>query len=105
MANADKTPPSADLVRDNPKEHRFELVVDGVTAFAEYKRAPGRITFVHTVVPDSLGGRGVGSALARGALELVRATGEKVVAECPFIAGFIRKHEAYRSLLADPTSV
>lgn len=92
-------------VRDNPALHRFELVLDGFTAFAEYKREPGTITFVHTVVPDELGGRGVGSALARGALDLVRKTGEKVIAKCPFIAAFIKKNPPYQDLLAAPSSL
>ena len=87
-------------VRDNEARHRFELDVEGVIAFAEYRRAPGVVTFVHTVVPESLGGRGVGSTLAKGALDLVRAHGDKVVAECPFIAGYIGKHKEYQDLLA-----
>lgn len=106
MSDAGKKPgASPDQVHDNPAQRRFELVLDGITAFAEYKREPGRITFVHTVVPDALGGRGVGSALARGALDLVRKTGEKVIAECPFIAAFIRKNKDYQSLLADPSAL
>ena len=92
-------------VRDNPALHRFELLLDGHTAFAEYTRSPGEITFVHTLVPDALGGRGVGSALARGALDQVRKTGEKVIAKCPFIAAFIKKNKPYQDLLLDPASL
>jgi len=91
-------------VHDNQALHRFELVLDGHTAFAEYKREPGKITFTHTVVPDALGGRGVGSALARGALDQVRKTGEKVIAKCPFVAAFIKKNQPYQDLLLDPNS-
>ncbi|MDZ4866827.1 MAG: GNAT family N-acetyltransferase [Alphaproteobacteria bacterium] len=89
-------------VRDNPALHRFELDVDGVIAFSEYSRKPGVVTFIHTLVPDELGGKGVGSKLARGALDLVRARGEKVIAKCPFIAAFIKKHAEYQDLLAEP---
>ena len=98
-ANVRATP---EQVRDNPALHRFELTLDGVTAFAEYTRAPGTITFVHTLVPDALGGRGVGTALARGALNLVRSSGEKVIVKCPFIAAFIEKNKEYQDLLARP---
>ena len=87
-------------VRDNPSRHRFELEVDGVTAFSVYRHTPGVVTFVHTEVPDALAGRGVGSKLAQGALELVRARGEKVIAECPFIASYIKKHPEFQDLLA-----
>ncbi len=31
-------------VRDNPALHRFELDVDGVIAFLEYRRKPGVVT-------------------------------------------------------------
>lgn len=89
----------ADTIRDNPALHRFELEVDGVIAFSEYKRKDGVVTFIHTEVPDSLGGKGVGSKLAKGALDAVRAAGEKVIARCPFIAAYIKKHTEYQDLL------
>ena len=87
-------------VRDNPARHRYELETEGHVAFAEYRLATGVITFVHTEVPKELGGKGVGSALARGALEDVRRRGLRVVAECPFIKGFIAKHAEFNDLLA-----
>lgn len=86
-------------VRDNTALHRFEIEVDGVVAFSVYRRTPGVITFIHTEVPDALAGKGVGSKLAKGALELVRARGEKVIAECPFIAAYIQKHPEVQDLL------
>ena len=89
-----------EAVRDNPSRHRFELEVDGHTAFTEYTLAPGVITFVHTEVPKALGGRGVGTRLIKGALDQVRSRGLKVVAKCPFVAGFIGKHRDYQDLLA-----
>ncbi|MCZ0733750.1 GNAT family N-acetyltransferase [Phreatobacter sp. AB_2022a] len=90
----------SDNVRNNAGEHRYELVVDGHVAAAHYTLQPGVITFVHTVVPEALGGRGVGSALARGALDDARAQGLKVVPQCPFIAGYIKKHPEYADLVA-----
>ena len=90
---------TSDQVRNVPARHRFELDADGHTAVAHYTLAPGVITFTHTEVPPELGGRGVGSKLARGALDDARAQGLKVVANCPFIAGYIAKHPEYRDLL------
>jgi predicted GNAT family acetyltransferase len=86
-------------VRNNTAHHRFELEADGHTAVAEYKLADGVITFTHTGVPKELGGRGIGTALARGALDWVRAQGLKVVPQCPFIKGYIAKHAEYADLL------
>ena len=94
----------ASEVRDNPEMHRFELEVDGSLAVAKYVRDGDVITFTHTEVPEALGGRGVGSKLAQGALDLVRARGEKVVARCPFIASWIAPHRDYADLLASPSA-
>jgi len=87
-------------VRDNPERHRFELEVDGHIAIAVYKLEPGVITFLHTEVPDALAGQGIGSRLAKGALDVVRAGNLKVVPLCPFISGWIDRHPDYRDLLA-----
>lgn len=88
-----------DSVRDNPDEQRFELSVEGHLATAYYERAGDVITFVHTEVPDALAGRGVGSKLVRGALDQARGRGLKVVAQCPFVKGYIEKHPDYADLL------
>ena len=88
-----------DEVRDNPAQRRFELNADGGTAATYYDLSPGVITFTHTEVPPALEGRGIGSKLARGALDAVRAQGLKVVAECPFIRGYIERHPEFQDLL------
>jgi len=51
-------------------------------------------------VPKALEGRGIGSALARGLLDLARAQKLKVKPLCPFVAGYIKKHPEYADLLA-----
>ncbi len=86
-------------VTDNKNEHRFELSVEGHVAAAYYELSGGVITFVHTEVPPELGGKGVGSRLVKGALDQVRTAGLKVVAQCPFVKGWIGKHSDYADLL------
>jgi predicted GNAT family acetyltransferase len=86
-------------VRDNRSQNRFELDAGGETAVAYYLRKPGVITLTHTEVPAALSGQGIGSKLARGALELVRVEGAKVIARCPFISAFIAKHPEFQDLL------
>jgi predicted GNAT family acetyltransferase len=66
-----------------------------------YTRDGARITLLHTEVPQSLSGRGIGSALARSVLEDIRRRGLRVVPRCEFIAGFIQRHPAYTDILAD----
>ena len=89
-----------DIVSDNPAEHRFELKAGDHLALAYYNLAPGNMTFTHTEVPQELSGQGIGSKLARGALEQVRARGLKVIPKCPFISAFIAKHNEFADLIA-----
>ena len=89
------------VVRDNPEQHRFEIDLgDGSVAIAEYTLPQGKIVFTHTEVDEAFEGHGVGSALARFALDDVRADGRrKVVPRCPFIKGWIDRHPDYQELL------
>jgi uncharacterized protein len=92
--------PAGFVVADNPDQNQFEGRLDGrVVAFSEYEMAPGVITFLHTEVDPAFEGQGLGSALASNALDDVRARGLQVVARCPFIAAYIRRHREYRDLL------
>jgi predicted GNAT family acetyltransferase len=86
-------------VQDNPAKGRYELDVEGHIAATYYELADGVVTFTHTEVPKELGGRGIGSQLVKDALEQVRAKGLKVVAQCPFVKGYIDKHADYADLL------
>ena len=71
----------------DPDQDRFEIRVDGVEAgHAEYVRKGDLVIFTHTEIDDAFEGRGLGSKLARGALDAVRATGDPIVPLCPFIA-------------------
>jgi uncharacterized protein len=88
----------ADVV-NNKAQQRYELTVEGHLAATYYTLSDGVITFVHTDVPPELGGKGVGSALVKGALDQVRAGGLKVIAECPFVKAYIDKHGEYADLL------
>ena len=87
-------------VQDNTARSRFELSVDDHVAFSNYKREDGVLTVLHTEVPKELGGRGIGSALARGVLDLARAQGLKVRPICPFVKAYMEKHPEYADLLA-----
>ena len=88
-------------VRDNPSRHRFEAHLDDVLAgFAEYQLTDELIVFTHTEVDPSYEGKGVGSALARHALDETAAAGvRKVLPVCPFFVAYIRRHPEYEPLL------
>lgn len=93
---------SSPETRHEPDQQRYAAYVDGELAgFAAYDVDGDRIVFTHTEVDDAHEGQGVGSALARGALDDVRSEGSaKVVPQCAFIRGWIDKHPDYQDLLA-----
>ncbi|MFB7759508.1 MULTISPECIES: GNAT family N-acetyltransferase [Streptomyces] len=89
-------------VRDVPEANRYEARLDGETAIAgvaAYIRTAELIAFVHTEVPPEHEGKGIGSALARTALDEARAAKLRVLATCPFFAGWIARHPEYQDLL------
>jgi len=87
-------------VRDNTERRRFEMDVDGGVAFANYRADDSVVVVTHTEVPAALQGRGVGNRFVREMLDLIRASGRKVVPACGFVAAFIRGHPEYQDLLA-----
>jgi predicted GNAT family acetyltransferase len=90
---------------DVPHDRRFEARIGEDTAgVATYIRTPEMIVFVHTEVSDTYAGRGVGSALARGALDQARAQNLRVLAICPFVQSWLAKHPEYQDLEYEPTS-
>jgi uncharacterized protein len=89
-------------VTDNLARRRYELDVPGGHAYIDYRREAGVVTMVHAEVPPQMQGRGIGSVLVKGALDLARGQGERVIAACPFVAAYIRRHPEYFDLLAAP---
>jgi predicted GNAT family acetyltransferase len=89
------------VVTDNPDEHRYEARIDGELAgFSAYRPSDGLVTFTHTEVFPEFEGRGVGGAIARSALDDVRASGRRVRPLCPFIRAWIERHPDYQDLVA-----
>lgn len=86
-------------VRHNEPEKRYEAHLEGHLAVCEYELAPDCMTITHTIVPGALEGRGVGSALARCALDDARARALRVIPQCTFIRGYIEKHPEYQDLV------
>jgi predicted GNAT family acetyltransferase len=86
-------------VRYDKARSRFELDVDGAVAFADYRLAGDRVIITHTETPPSLRGRGIASELVKGALELIRADGFKVVAGCSFVVDYLEQHPEVADLV------
>lgn len=52
-----------------------------------------------SLVPASLGGKGVGSQLAEKALTDIERQGLRLVPLCPFVAGYIHKHPEWKRIV------
>lgn len=83
-------------VTHQPKQSRFVAALDGGQAEAVYHRSGREVHFTHTEVPPEFEGKGVGSRLAKEALDW--AVGEKlaIVPQCPFIAAYVKRHRQYQ---------
>jgi len=69
-------------------------------AFANYRLTPSAVIITHTETPRALRGRGVASELVKGALELIRADGHKVIAGCGFVGDYLHRNPQYADLTA-----
>jgi uncharacterized protein len=59
-------------ISDNTALHRFELHVDGEVAVVVYEKAGDLLRLIHTEVPESLEGKGVGSKLVGAVLRFAQ---------------------------------
>ena len=86
-------------VINNVDFQRYEVQVEGKTAYAAYQLRDTTLILDHTEVPTALGGRGIGGHLAKAALEDARTRGLRVDPRCSFIAAYIKKHPEYDELV------
>ncbi|MDB5945094.1 MAG: GCN5-related N-acetyltransferase [Ramlibacter sp.] len=96
------TPAQETKFADNAAQSRFELRLGGrVAAFADYEVDGDSVRIVHTEVAPENEGSGLGSRLAKAALDEIRERGKRVVPVCPFIASYIERHPEYADLVAE----
>ena len=89
--------------RHAPERQRYEVLEAGtVVGAAHYldldldDRTPAERIFYHTTVDDDRAGEGLGSRLAACALEDTVRAGLTIVALCPFIRAYVRRHPELR---------
>ncbi len=96
-------------VTRDPHQRRYNASAGGagVAGFIEYQETSELVVLTHTQVDPSYEGRGVGSALARAALDDIRERQLKALVICPFILSWLRRHHEYVDVLfnAPPSTV
>ena len=87
-------------VRNNHDSRSYDAVLDGrVVGMIVYERVASRLMIRHTIVDPALRGLGVGTTLAKAALDDVRASGLTLTNYCSFIGGFLEANPEYRDLV------
>ena len=94
MAEQAEQPP----VRHDVAARRFEVVIDGRTAYSRYLLAANKMVIEHTEVPEGLEGRGIAGRIVRAELDYARAQKLLVLPLCPYARAFMDKHPEYQDL-------
>jgi hypothetical protein len=89
-------PATVPTVADNNTKSRFEISMNGETAFLLYDRTDDALRLIHTEVPTALRGHHLGDRLVEAALQSGRSSGLRIIAVCPFVRAYMRKHSEPR---------
>jgi len=87
--------PEALEVVDVPEHRRFEARLGSkLVGISQYEIRDRVIALLHTEIDADQEGKGYGSQLARAVLADVRARDMSVIVRCPFLAAYVRRHQA-----------
>lgn len=85
--------PAAPAITDATERERYEAHLgDELAGILEYAVKRGRLALIHTEVSPAHEGRGVGSSLVRFALGDARRRGLRIIAICPYVKDYLRRH-------------
>lgn len=91
-------------VRDAPDAKRFEGRLDGeLVGVIDYIPLPGKVIATHTEVFGNQEGRGIGSALVRGMIDIIRADGRRLQPLCPYVTAFLQRHPEHADVVDQTT--
>jgi predicted GNAT family acetyltransferase len=79
--------------RDNAAAHRYEMIEDGFTSFADYRDLAGVRVIMHVETPYEARGRGHASKLMAHVVDEARRDNAKLRASCAFAVAYFRRHK------------
>jgi hypothetical protein len=89
------TPEPSFEVIDVPERRMFEARLDGrPVGFTQYEVRGDAILLLHTEIDPDQEGKGLGGRLAKAVLTDATSRGLRVIARCPFISAYVRRHRA-----------
>ena len=77
-------------MRDTGK--RFELDLDGGTAFADYRRDAAAISILHVETPPELRGKGAAAKLMQEVANFAKSENIKIIPICSYAAAWLQRH-------------
>jgi uncharacterized protein len=87
-------------VVDNPQLSQYEAFADGeLVGFAAYNQTADAVLLPHVEVRREFNGQGIGTQLAKHALDDVRRQGLRAVPLCPFVVDFVARHPEYQDVV------
>ena len=85
----------------NEELKRYELNVDGHTAFIDYKQEDEKIYLIHTESPEELAGRGVAAALVEKTLIHLKENNNILIPLCPYVFAYIKRNREWLSIVRE----
>lgn len=79
-------------VVDDREQSRFRLSEDQEEAELVYRVDGKRLILIHTEVPESFRGQGIGGRLVRAAVDRASKSGETIVPLCPYARKWLQDH-------------
>jgi predicted GNAT family acetyltransferase len=83
---------SEQTVVNNPQKRQFEIQLGREMGLLAYRQRPGQIELMHTEVPMSERGKGVGEKIVKFALEYARQNQLQVIPSCKFVQAYLKRH-------------
>jgi len=87
-------------ITDNPAAGRFELIEQGLTAYADYRMTADRMIIDYVFSPPALRGAGTAGRLMQGVAAAARARSVKITPLCGYAAAWLKRHPELSDLVA-----
>jgi uncharacterized protein len=90
------------IINHDQEGQEFTATLGNDQAELSYAKPDEKIIdFQHTFVPECFRGKGVADQLIRTALAYAQDQKLRVIASCPVVSSFIRRHKEYQPLLRE----